>query len=68
MALRANYPVLVEFERPRFTDELRPWLVAAQDTALMLTLACGVCLSWPDVARSMMLATKIVLFYLLSPR
>ena len=68
MALRGNYPALVDFERPRFTDELRPWFVAAQDAALMLTLACGVCLAWPNLARSMMLAAKIVLLYLLSPR
>lgn len=68
MALRGNYPVFAEFERPRFTHELHRWLVAAQDTALMLTLAGGVCLSWPDVARSMVLTTKIVLFYLFSPR
>jgi hypothetical protein len=68
MALRANYPVFVEFERPRVTEELRRRLVAAQDTALMLVLACGVCLSWPQVARSMVLATKIALFYLFSPR
>jgi hypothetical protein len=68
MALRGNYPVFVEFERPRVTQELRRRLVAAQDTALMLTLACGVCLSWPQVARSMVLATRIVLFYLFSPR
>jgi hypothetical protein len=68
MALRANYPVVVEFERPRLTEELRRWLTAAQDAALMLSLAGGVCLSWPQVPRSMVLATKIVLFYLFSPR
>ena len=68
MALRRNDPVFVEFDRPRFTDERRRRLLAVQDTALMLTLACGVCLSWPDVVRSMVLATKIVLFYLFSPR
>ena len=68
MALRGNDLVVVEFERPRFTEELWRWFVAAQDTALLLTLACGVCLSWPQVARSMVLASKIVLFYLFSPR
>ena len=68
MALRGNYPAVVEFERPRVTEELRRRLLAAQDTALMLTLACGVCLSWPQVTRTMVLATKIVLFYLFSPR
>jgi hypothetical protein len=68
MALRGNYPIVVELARPRVTDELRRWLVSAQDTALMLTLACGVCLSWPQVARSTVLATKIVLFYVFSPR
>jgi hypothetical protein len=68
MALRGNYPVCVEFERRRVTEALRRRLVAAQDTALMLTLGCGVCLSWPQVARSMVLATRIVLFYLFSPR
>jgi hypothetical protein len=38
------------------------------DTALMLSLAGGVCLSWPQVGRSIVLVTKIVLFYCLSPR
>ena len=66
MALRGNYAGFEE--RPRFTEALRRRFLAAQDTALMLTLVCGVCLSWPDVARSMVLATKIVLFYLFSPR
>ena len=68
MALRGNYPVVVEFEWPRVREELRRWLVAAQDAALMLTLACGVCLSWPQVVRTAVLATKIVVFYLFSPR
>lgn len=68
MALRANYPVVVEFERPRLAEEIRGWLAAAQDAALMLSLAGGVCLSWPQIPRSMVLATRIVLFYLFSPR
>jgi hypothetical protein len=68
MALRGNYPAFVECEPPRVIEDLRRRLAVAQDIALMLTLACGVCLSWPQVARSMLLATKIALFYLFSPR
>jgi hypothetical protein len=68
MALRANYPVVVEFERPPLTEELRGWLATSQDAVLMLSLAAGVCLSWPQIPRSMVLATRIVLFYLFSPR
>jgi hypothetical protein len=68
MALRANYPVVVEFERTRLTEELQRWLAAARDAALTLSLAGGVCLAWPQIAQSMVLATRIVLFYLFSPR
>jgi hypothetical protein len=68
MALRANYPVVVEFERPRMTEKLRWWLAAARDFALTLSLAGGVCLAWPQIAQSMALATRIALFYLFSPR
>ena len=45
-----------------------PWLAAARETALMLSLVAGVCLSWPQVGRSMLLATKIVVYYCFSPR
>ena len=68
MALRANYPVVVEFERPRLTEELRWWLAAARDAVITLSLAGGVCLAWPPIAQSMVLATRIVFFYLFSPR
>jgi hypothetical protein len=34
----------------------------------MISMAGGVCLSWPQVARSMLLATKIVVYYCFSPR
>ena len=68
MALRGNYPVVVAFERPRRADQLRRGVAIAQDAALWLSLAGGVCLSWPEVPRSIALATKIVLFYLFSPR
>jgi hypothetical protein len=68
MALRGNYPVVVGFERPRLTKELQRWLAAAKDAALTLSLAGGVCLAWPQIAQTMVLATRIVLFYLFSPR
>ena len=68
MALRANYPVVVEFKGPRLTEELRRWLAATRDAALTLSLAAGMCLAWPSLAQSMVLATRIVLFYLFSPR
>ena len=68
MLLRRDYPVVVELDRPRLADELKRWLAAAQDAALMLSLVGGVCLSWPQVPRSMVLTTKIVLYYLCSPR
>jgi hypothetical protein len=68
MALRGNYPVVVVFERPRLTKELQRWLAAATDVALTLSLAGGVCLAWPQIAQTMVLATRIVLFYLFSPR
>ena len=35
---------------------------------LMISLAGGVCLSWPQVGRSIVLVTKILLFYCLSSR
>ena len=67
MSLRGNDPGF--FERPGAAPEtLRRWLPAAQETALVLSLAGGVCLSWPQVGRSIVLLTKIVLFYCLSPR
>jgi hypothetical protein len=44
------------------------WLEAAREAALMISMAGGVCLSWPQVARSMLLATKIVVYYCFSPR
>jgi hypothetical protein len=67
MSLRGND--LGFFERPGGAPEmLRRWFPAAQDTALMVSLAGGVCLSWPQVARSLVLVTKIVLYYCLSPR
>jgi hypothetical protein len=47
---------------------LRPWLAAARETALMLTLAAGVCLAWPQVPQSLLLATRIALYYCFSPR
>ena len=57
------------FERPGAAPEtLRRWFSAARETALMLSLAGGVCLSWPQIGRSIALATKIVLYYCLSPR
>ena len=60
--------------RPGFFDRLRAagahgrWLATARETALMLALVGGVCLSWPQVARSMLLATKLVVYYCFSPR
>jgi hypothetical protein len=34
----------------------------------MLSLVGGVCLSWPQVARSFAFATKLVVYYCFSPR
>ena len=68
MTLRANYPVVVDFERPHFAEELARRWAASRDAVLMLALAGGVCLSWPQIPQSMVLATRIVLFYLFSPR
>jgi hypothetical protein len=58
MSLRGNRSGIV----------LRPWLAAAHETTLMLAFAVGVCLSWPQVAQSMLLATKIAYYYCVSPR
>jgi len=67
MALRGND--LGFFERPGAAPEsLLRWVPAAQDTALMLSLVGGVCLSWPQVGRSIVLVTRIVVYYCLSPR
>jgi hypothetical protein len=59
--------------RPGFFDRVRAgapgrWLATARETALTLPLVAGVCLSWPQVARSMLLATKLVVYYCFSPR
>jgi hypothetical protein len=46
----------------------RPWVASVSETAVMVALAGGVCLSWPQVARALVLATKIVVYYCFSPR
>ena len=66
MSLHRNHPDVVD--RPRRTAELEGWLGAAREAALMISMAGGVCLSWPQIARSMVLATKIVVYYCFSPR
>ena len=47
---------------------LEPWLAASGEALVMISMAAGVCLSWPKVGRSMLLATKIVFYYCFSPR
>lgn len=66
MPLRSYHTGL--FDRVRAAGAHERWLAAAQETVLMLSLVGGVCLSWPQVARSMMLATKLVVYYCFSPR
>jgi len=66
MPLRSYRPGFVD--RVRAAGAHRHWLAMARETALMLTLVAGVCLSWPQVARSMLLATKLVVYYCFSPR
>ena len=66
MPLRSYRPGF--FDRMRAAGAHRHWLAAARETALMLSLVAGVCLSWPEVARSMLLATKLVVYYCFSPR
>ena len=66
--------MLLRSYRPGFFDRVRAagahpyWLATARETALMLSLVGGVCLSWPEVARSMLLATRLVVYYCFSPR
>lgn len=66
MSLRRNHPDVAD--RSRRTAELERWLDAAREATLMISMAGGVCLSWPQVGRSMVLATKIVVYYCFSPR
>jgi hypothetical protein len=66
MSLHRNRPDRVD--RSRRIARLYRWLAAAREATLMISMAVGVCLSWPQVARSMLLATKIVVYYCLSPR
>jgi hypothetical protein len=56
------------FDRLRAAGAHQRWLAAARETALMLSLVGAVCLSWPQVARSFLLATKLVIYYCFSPR
>lgn len=61
-------------DRPGFFDRVRAagahghWLATAREIAVMLSLVAGVCLSWPQVHRSLLLATKLVVYYCFSPR
>ncbi len=66
MSLHRNRPEPVD--RSRRTAELERWLAAAREATIMISMAGGICLSWPQVARSMVLATKIVVYYCFSPR
>jgi len=66
MPLRSYRPGF--FGRVRAAGAHGRWLDTARETALMLSLLGGVCLSWPQVARSMLLATKLVVYYCFSPR
>jgi hypothetical protein len=66
MSLRSHSFTLLD--RSRLTAALRRTLALAQEAALMLSLAGSVCLSWPQVPRSIVLATKIVVYYCFSPR
>lgn len=66
MPLRSYLPGF--FDRVRATGAHEHWLATAREIALMLSLAGGVCLSWPQVARSMLLASKLVVYYCFSPR
>ena len=66
MSLRGNRLGL--FDRSGWMAVFRPTLAAAQETALILSLASGICLSWPQVGRTMVLATKIAYYYCFSPR
>jgi hypothetical protein len=66
MSLHRNHPDVVD--RSRRTTELHGWLGVVREATLMISMAGGVCLSWPQVGRSMVLATKIVVYYCFSPR
>ena len=65
MPLRSYHSL---FDRVRAAGAHKRWLVVARETAVLLSLAGGVCLSWPQVARSVVLATKLVVYYCFSPR
>ena len=64
MSLRRNRSEPVDRSSRRAT--LEPWLAASREAMLMISMAAGV--SWPQVGRSMLLATKIVVYYCFSPR
>jgi hypothetical protein len=66
MSLRRNR--FEPIDRSRGRARLERWLRAAREAMLMISIAGGVCLSWPQVGRSMLLATKIVVYYCFSPR
>jgi hypothetical protein len=66
MSLHGNRAEIVD--RSSRTAGLGRWLETLREATLMISMAVGVCLSWPQVARSMLLATKIVVYYCLSPR
>jgi hypothetical protein len=54
--------------RERAGALFRPWTAAVGETIVMMLLVGGVCLSWPQLGRALVLATRIVISYCFSPR
>ncbi len=38
------------------------------DTVILMAMVGGMCLSWPQLGRALMLASRLVMYYCLSPR
>lgn len=49
--------------RSQTIDRIRSWSEPLGESATMLCLAVGVCLSWPELGRAVMLASKIAFVY-----
>ena len=44
------------------------WFDAVRDSLMMAAMLTSICLSWPQLGRGLVLTTKIVVCYCLSPR
>jgi hypothetical protein len=44
------------------------WYDAVRDSLMMAAMLASICLSWPQLGRGLVLTTKIVVYYCLSPR